>query len=287
MSARQTHCSSVALLECALHPCSTSYYCCCCPACCTARLHPAPTPVHLLSPLLSLCCLVWSAVVVLSDEYDWNLGLHEFVICFSPDDFPCQTYSLNNNDMFNDQATVASHCYTAGSGVIAAGTFAMLFALLAMAALHTYTTFKRVCGCACPVPRLFVALFSLLSLGLYIGVVTIWWIKCENNISDLAWVTDVRGGGTGRQSPSGLKPGYALIVAILCTVFALLGWVFATLRSFVAHGDDDGNTTGKSYGGSSGSTSPAHGNGSYGQQVYSPSTEGQYNGGSKQDTYGY
>ena len=159
----------------------------------------------------------------------------------------------------------------------------MLFALLAIIALHTYTTFKRVCSCACPVPRLFVALFSLLSLGLYIGVVALWWVKCENKVSDLLWQT---GRSDPVQGPNGLRPGYALVVAVMCAVLAALGWIFATLCSFAAHGDDDdtagGTMTKKStYGGSSGASSPAHGNGSYGMEMSSP--EGQKQG----ETFGY
>ena len=219
----------------------------------------------------------------LSDNEDINLGLHQFVVCDTSPNNYCQSYSLNNDAIFNDASTVASGCYKAGSGVIALATFAMLFALLAIVALHTYTTFKRACGCACPVPRLFVALFSLLSLGLYVGVVTLWWVKCENKVSGLLWQT---GRGDAAQGPGGLRPGYALVVAVICTVFAALGWTFATLRSFVAHGDDDdsaGGTTNKksTYGGSSGASSPAHGNGSYGMEMSSP--EGQKHG----QTFGY
>ena len=202
--------------------------------------------------------------------------------------YQCLTFSLNDDSDFNDIATVGSQCYKAGSGVIAMATFAMLFGLLAIAALHTYTTFKRMCGCQWPVPRLFVAIFSLLSLGLYIGVVVLWWVKCENKVSSLRW-----NNGKGQaEGPQSLQPGYALIVAVICIVFSALGWIFATIRSFLTHGDDDGNTTGggsgtskSSWGGAS--ASPQHGTGSY-NAATSPSSEGSANGyGSKHDTFGY
>ena len=215
---------------------------------------------------------------MLSGTFEINLGLHQFVSCTEPGNY-CQSYSLNDDDDFNNLATVASTCYKAGSGVISMATFAMLFGLLAIISLHTYTTFKRACGCACPVPRIFVALFSILSLGLYIGVVSLWWVKCHNNISPLLWTN----GKGGIQGPQGFSVGYALMVAVICTVFSLLGWIFATIRSFMPDGDDGTPSKTTSYGASSGSASPAHANGGYGNNAQSPSG----GGGGEGSTFGY
>lgn len=220
--------------------------------------------------------------VLYSDNIDVNLGLHDFVVCSDQPNTRCASYSLNDDADFNSIATVGSECYKAGSGVIAMATFAMLFALLAIAALHTYTTFKGACGCTCPVPRLFVALFSLLSLGLYIGVVTLWWVKCQNNIPALRY-SDGSGGVVNPDTRS----GYALVVAVICTVFAALGWIFATIRSFIAHGDNDGTPAKSTYGGSSGASSPGHGNGAYGHTVSSPAADSGYNNSKEGETFGY
>ena len=235
---------------------------------------PAPIDLSALLPFIDSPV----SVCALSDNLDYNFGLHQFALCSNIPYATCITHTLNDDTYFDEYATVASQCYKAGSGVIAAATFAMLFSLLAIGALHTYTTFKHYCGCTCPMPRLFVFLFSLLSLGLYIAVVTIWWVKCQNNIPGLLF-SDNNGGS---QNPD-MRSGYALVVAVICTVFAALGWIFATIRSFVAHGDDDGTT--KTYG-SSAPTSPANGNGSY-AGAQSPNAEGYSNSSKEGQTFGY
>ena len=61
-----------------------------------------------------------------------------------------------------------SQCVKAGQGVIAAATFAMLFGLLSIIFLHIHTSFKQWCNCRVPFPRVFVALWSFLSLTLYV-----------------------------------------------------------------------------------------------------------------------
>ena len=64
-----------------------------------------------------------------------------------------------------------SNCKVGGQGVITAATFGMLFGLLSIFFLHVDVAGKQFFGKAIRFPRLFLFLFSFLSLTLYIVLV--------------------------------------------------------------------------------------------------------------------
>ena len=103
----------------------------------------------------------------------------------------------------------------------------MLFGLLSIIFLHIYTSFRQWCKCTLPFPRVFIALWSFLSLTLYIVVVATWYSQCHNSIEDARWTYN----DGSPQSAEDVRPGYAIALAILIIVFSFLGWLFNFSRT--------------------------------------------------------
>ena len=122
---------------------------------------------------------------------------------------------------------IASRCTSAGNGVIAAATFAMLFGVLSVVFLHYYTSFQGRC-CKLPFPRIFNTIASFLALCLYIVVVATWYEKCHNPLSNtiFCYGTSCPNGGQ-EVSPTA---GYCVATAIVCVVMAFIAWLFSFWR---------------------------------------------------------
>ena len=153
-----------------------------------------------------------------------NFGLLKVSWCYvDVPSSPCTTNSMSEAVGQSDL-----QCVKAGQGVIAAATFAMLFGLLSIIFLHIHTSFKQWCNCRVPMPRLFIALWSFLSLTLYIVAVATWYSQCHNELQDQPWIfPDTKKTATAES----VTPGYAIALAVLVVVLSFLGWLFNFSRT--------------------------------------------------------
>jgi len=141
-------------------------------------------------------------------------GLLQWQICYSG---YCYTGDPTSP---GDICSVASNCVAAGKGLIAAATFAMVFAAISICLLHYFTTFKE--RFRIPFPRILLLISNFLSLCLYIVVVATWYEKCQNQLT---------GSGNCISGLSDIQPGYAVATAIVCVVLSFFAWVFSFWRS--------------------------------------------------------
>ena len=120
-----------------------------------------------------------------------------------------------------------SSCKAAGSGVIAAAVFAILFGLISIFFLHAEVNGKAAFGRRIPFPRVILNLFAFLSFLLYIVVVATWFEKCFNGVADIIWLV-----GTGaQQSLKDCYAGYAVATAIIAIFFSFCSYLLAFWRT--------------------------------------------------------